>query len=162
MFRRLQQQRATGTLREALGEELIGLLAATEREQRLGEPAPYERIAWLDRERGAQIRDGFLRATERQQRVRAFVPSPGEPRRTRDRTGQHLERLGMGALRVMTDFCADRYWMLVAEFEVASLADFEQMDSRMSEADAREFERVMQGYHDLVESGRREIYKLEG
>ena len=32
----------------------------------------------------------------------------------------------------------------------------------MSEADKKEFERIMQGYHDLVESGRREIYKLEG
>ena len=26
----------------------------------------------------------------------------------------------------------------------------------------KEFENIMKGYHDLVESGRREIYKLEG
>lgn len=73
-----------------------------------------------------------------------------------------MARSGMGAMRVMTDVAADRYWTLVAEFEVESLAAFEQMDSRMSEADGKEFEKIMQGYHDLVESGRREIYKLEG
>ena len=26
----------------------------------------------------------------------------------------------------------------------------------------KEFERIMKGYHDLVEYGRREIYKIEG
>ena len=31
----------------------------------------------------------------------------------------------------------------------------------MSEADNREFENVMKGYHDLVEHGKREIYKIE-
>jgi len=31
-----------------------------------------------------------------------------------------------------------------------------------SEADQKEFEKIMAGYHDLVDSGRREIYKLEG
>jgi hypothetical protein len=28
--------------------------------------------------------------------------------------------------------------------------------------DAKEMERIMSDYHDLVESGRREIYTLEG
>jgi hypothetical protein len=32
----------------------------------------------------------------------------------------------------------------------------------MSEKDAKEFEKIMQGYHDLVDEGRREIYKLAG
>jgi hypothetical protein len=31
-----------------------------------------------------------------------------------------------------------------------------------SEGDRKEFEKIMTGYHDLVDSGRREIYKLEG
>lgn len=75
-----------------------------------------------------------------------------------------MERNGMGRMRVMTDVSADRYWTLVAEMEVKDLAAFEAMmrPDAMSEADGKEFERIMQGYHDLVESGRREIYKLEG
>lgn len=73
-----------------------------------------------------------------------------------------MARSGMGAMRVMTDVAADRYWTLVAEMEVESLAAFEKMDAGISEADAKEFEKIMQGYHDLVENGRREIYKLEG
>ena len=28
--------------------------------------------------------------------------------------------------------------------------------------DAKEMERLMEGYHDLVDYGRREIYKIEG
>jgi hypothetical protein len=30
------------------------------------------------------------------------------------------------------------------------------------EADMKQFETIMQGYHELVDKGRREIYKLEG
>ena len=75
-----------------------------------------------------------------------------------------MARNGMPAMRVMTDVSTDRYWTLVAEMEVASLAEFEKsmQPTSMNEADTREFEKIMQGYHDLVESGRREIYKLEG
>ena len=29
------------------------------------------------------------------------------------------------------------------------------------EADTKEFERLMEGYHDLIDSGHREIYRLE-
>lgn len=75
-----------------------------------------------------------------------------------------MKKNGMSAMRVMTDVSTDRYWTLVAEMEVESLAAFESMmaPGKMSEADAKAFEEIMKGYHDLVESGRREIYKLEG
>jgi hypothetical protein len=33
---------------------------------------------------------------------------------------------------------------------------------RITADDMKEFERIMQGYHDLVDHGKREIYKLEG
>ncbi len=32
----------------------------------------------------------------------------------------------------------------------------------MSEEVGKEMEKLMQGYHDLVDYGRREIYKIEG
>jgi hypothetical protein len=74
------------------------------------------------------------------------------------------EKLGMGKMRVMTDFCAERYWTIVSEFEVPSMQAFEEMMSGQGQnAEAmKEFDVLMKGYHDLVEYGRREIYKIEG
>ena len=70
---------------------------------------------------------------------------------------------GMPVMKVMTDFSSERYWMVVAHMEVADLAAFERMmkGEGMSEAAGKEMESIMKGYHDLVEHGRREIYKLE-
>lgn len=74
------------------------------------------------------------------------------------------EKDGQGRMRVMTDVCAERYWTVVCEFEVPSLQAFEEMmqGAGMSAESAKEMERIMDGYHDLVEYGRREIYRLEG
>ena len=73
-------------------------------------------------------------------------------------------KAGMPKMLIMTDFTAERYWMLVAEMEVANMAEFEKMMSGagVSEADGKEMESLMKGYHDLVDHGRREIYKIEG
>jgi hypothetical protein len=74
------------------------------------------------------------------------------------------EKLGQPKMKVMTDLSAERYWTVVAEMEVASLKAFEDMmaGQGQNEASQKEFENIMKGYHDLVEYGRREIYKLEG
>src|SRR5689334_15686860 len=74
------------------------------------------------------------------------------------------EKMGMPKMRVMTDFSAERYWTIVAEMEVDSLDAFEKMFSAQgqNEADMKEMEKLMQGYHDLVDHGKREIYKIEG
>lgn len=73
------------------------------------------------------------------------------------------ERVGMPPMRIMTDFAAERYWTLVAEMEVESLEAFESMmsDPQGSEEDMKAFEEVMEGYHDLVDHGKREVYKIE-
>lgn len=73
------------------------------------------------------------------------------------------EKMGMGKMRVMTDLCGERYWTIVSELEVESLAAFEKMmaPDSMSEQDAKQFEELMKGYHDLVVKGRREIYTIE-
>ena len=70
------------------------------------------------------------------------------------------EQKGWGKMRVMTDVSAERYWTLVAEMEVPSMEAFMAMGQ--GGEDGKEFEEIMRGYHDLVESGRREIYTLEG
>lgn len=73
-------------------------------------------------------------------------------------------RAGMPKMRVMTDVCGERYWTLVAEMEVDSMADFERMmqGGGQSNDDQKEFENIMKGYHELVDFGRREIYRIEG
>jgi hypothetical protein len=73
-------------------------------------------------------------------------------------------KVGMPKMRVMTDFCAERYWMLVAEMEVGSLEEFERMmqGGGQNSEDMKELEKIMKDYHELVEYGRREVYKIEG
>jgi hypothetical protein len=73
------------------------------------------------------------------------------------------KRAGMPNMRIMTDMSAERYWTLVGEMEVDSLQSFETMLAApmASEADQKELEKVMDGYHDLVDGGRREIYRIE-
>jgi hypothetical protein len=73
-------------------------------------------------------------------------------------------KVGMPPMRIMTDFCAERYWTIVAEMEVKSVDEFERMmqGSGQNAEAMKELEGIMQGYHDLVEYGRREIYKIEG
>jgi hypothetical protein len=74
------------------------------------------------------------------------------------------EKMGLGKMRVMTDFSAERYWTIVSEWEVSSLKAFEEMmQGQGQDPEAtKEMENIMKGYHDFVDHGRREIYKIEG
>jgi hypothetical protein len=69
------------------------------------------------------------------------------------------EKRGMPKMRIMTDVAAERYWTVVSEMEVPSIESF--MAMMQNPEDAKEFESIMKGYHDLVDHGRREIYTLE-
>ena len=73
-------------------------------------------------------------------------------------------KVGMPPMRIMTDVSAERYWTVVAEMEVPSLQAFEAMMPGPGQSDevTKKFEEIMKDYHDLVEYGRREIYKIEG
>jgi hypothetical protein len=73
-------------------------------------------------------------------------------------------KVGMPSMKIMTDFCGEQYWTVVSEMEVADLAAFEQMmrSPTGTPEDMKQMEVIMQGYHDLVSKGRREIYKIEG
>jgi hypothetical protein len=74
------------------------------------------------------------------------------------------EGMGMPKMKVMTDLSAERYWTVVAEMEAPTLQAFEDMMSGKGAKpeDMKKMEEVSKGYHDLVDSGRREIYKIEG
>jgi hypothetical protein len=71
-----------------------------------------------------------------------------------------MDKNGMGKMRVLTDVSGERYWTIVAEFEVDSLDKFMAMMSNSPQM--KEIEPIMKDYHDLVDHGRREIYKVEG
>ena len=73
--------------------------------------------------------------------------------------GKLSEKMGFGAMRVMTDISAERYWTVVSEMEVSSLEEFTEMSRKSMEV--KEFQDAMKDYHDLVDHGRREIYMVE-
>jgi hypothetical protein len=76
-----------------------------------------------------------------------------------------MQRAGQGRMRVMTDLVGERYWTIVAEIEVESMDAFEKMmssEGATSDAETqKQMDELMKGYHDLIEFGRREVYKLE-
>jgi hypothetical protein len=68
-------------------------------------------------------------------------------------------KLGLKPFRILTDVCGEPFWTVVAITEVESLDEFfGAMDKAMANEEART---ILAGYHDLVVSGRREIYKAE-
>lgn len=69
------------------------------------------------------------------------------------------QQMGFGAMRVMTDVSAERYWTVVAETEVKSLEEYAEMSRKSMEN--KDFQEAMKGYHDHVVEGRREIYMIE-
>lgn len=67
---------------------------------------------------------------------------------------------GQPKMRILTDLSAERFWTIVMEIETESVEAF--MNMMGDTEDMKEMEEIMKGYHDLVESGRREIYTIEG
>src|SRR5579875_3766278 len=95
-----------------------------------------------------------------------FHCKPGKVRQLVDKFGTMSDlgqKLGMPRMRILTDFCGAEYWTLVAEMEVEDLAAFERMMSPQPDHadEMKQFEAAMSGYHDLVDHGRREIYRIE-
>jgi len=70
-----------------------------------------------------------------------------------------LEELGQQPLRLLTDVTGEPFWTIVAEANVERIDDFFVFEQKLMEnADVRS---AMPDYHDLVDSGRREIYRIE-
>lgn len=69
-----------------------------------------------------------------------------------------MEQLdGFANIRLMVDAVAD-YWTVVLESDVATLEQFER---HMAEWGARpDVREAMEGYMELVEGGRREIFRI--
>jgi hypothetical protein len=70
-----------------------------------------------------------------------------------------LEERGHEPFRLLTDVTGEPFWTLVAEARAERIDDFFAMEETlMADENLRS---VMADYHDLVESGRREIYRVE-
>ncbi len=66
---------------------------------------------------------------------------------------------GFPAMRIYTDISAEHYWTVVMEQELEKIDDFAEMTRKMSED--KDLMKIIDGYHELVVDGRRELYKLE-
>jgi hypothetical protein len=70
-----------------------------------------------------------------------------------------MKGLGLEPLRLLTDVTGEPFWTMVAEAKVERIDDFFAMEQQlMSNETLRE---TMADYHELVDSGRREIYRIE-
>lgn len=73
--------------------------------------------------------------------------------------GGVMKEMGVEPFRIYTDVAAEQFWTLVLESEWATLDDMQAYEAKvMGDDRARS---IMAGYHDLVNRGRREIYKVE-
>jgi hypothetical protein len=69
-----------------------------------------------------------------------------------------LTAMGGPSMRLMTDVSGEPFWTLVAEATVETIEEFFDFERRLMANDA--VRNRMAGYHDLVQSGRREIYRI--
>jgi len=70
-----------------------------------------------------------------------------------------LREMGQEPLRVLTDVTGEPYWTIVAEARVEKIDDFFAMEQKLATNET--LRQTMADYHDLVDRGRREIYRLE-
>jgi hypothetical protein len=87
---------------------------------------------------------------------------PGKVRQMAEKLRQisaALKDMGQEPMRLLTDVTGEPFWTLIAEAKVEKIDDFFAMEQTLTANEA--IGRVMADYHDLVESGRREIYRIE-
>ena len=87
---------------------------------------------------------------------------PGKVRQLIDRfrtLSAAVQQTGHPPLRLLTDVSGEPFWTLIAEVRVETVDEFFAIEQTvMGDESVRN---AMAGYHELVESGRREIYRVE-
>ena len=66
---------------------------------------------------------------------------------------------GQEPLRILTDVTGEPFWTIVAEARVEKIDDFFAMEKTLMADET--LRKAMADFHDLVDSGRREIYRIE-
>jgi len=73
--------------------------------------------------------------------------------------GEVMQAMDLEPFRIYTDVAGEPFWTLVLQREYEGLDEAPALEAKvMSDERAQS---AMAGYHDLVLSGRREIYKVE-
>ena len=70
-----------------------------------------------------------------------------------------LKDMGHEPMRILTDVTGEPYWTVIAEAKVEKIDDFFAMEHTLMTNET--LRKTMADYHDLVDRGRREIYRLE-
>ena len=70
-----------------------------------------------------------------------------------------LQEMGHEPMRLLTDVTGEPFWTIVAEAKVEKIDDFFAVEQTLTANES--VRKVMADYHDLVESGRREIFRVE-
>jgi len=70
-----------------------------------------------------------------------------------------VEEMGQQPLRLLTDVGGEQFWTLVVEAKVERVDDFFALEEQLFSNEA--VRESMNGYHDLVDRGYREIYRIE-
>ena len=70
-----------------------------------------------------------------------------------------LQEMGHEPMRLLTDVTGEPFWTIVAEAKVEKIDDFFAMEQTLTANET--LRTTMADYHDLVASGRREIYRIE-
>jgi hypothetical protein len=70
-----------------------------------------------------------------------------------------LKDMGHEPLRLLTDVTGEPFWTIVAEANVEKIEDFFDVEQTLMANES--LRKTMADYHDLVQDGRREIYRVE-
>ena len=70
-----------------------------------------------------------------------------------------MKDMGYEPLRLLTDVTGEPFWTVVAEATVERIEDFFAMEQTLMANET--LRQTMADYHELVESGRREIYRIQ-
>jgi hypothetical protein len=70
-----------------------------------------------------------------------------------------LTEMGQEPLRVLTDVTGEPFWTIVVEAKVEKIEDFFAIEQRLMANE--NLRKTMADYHNLVDHGRREIYRIE-
>jgi hypothetical protein len=87
---------------------------------------------------------------------------PGKVRQMLDKfrgISMALKDMGQEPLRLLTDVSGESFWTIVAEANVEKIEDFFAMEETLMINES--LRKTMADYHELVENGRREIYRIE-
>jgi hypothetical protein len=87
---------------------------------------------------------------------------PGQVRKMVDKfkaISTAVQGMGHQPMRLLTDVAGEPFWTIVAEATVDRIEDFFAVEETLMANET--LRRTMADYHELVQNGRREIYRIE-